>query len=65
MPTVQSKDGTAIAYDRTGSGPALILVDGALCFRRGHMIFRQHRIALGSMQRNFSGLCVELDRPRA
>jgi len=34
MPTVQSKDGTAIAYDRTGSGPALILVDVALCFRR-------------------------------
>jgi pimeloyl-ACP methyl ester carboxylesterase len=28
-----SKDGTAIAYGRTGSGPALILVDGALCSR--------------------------------
>jgi pimeloyl-ACP methyl ester carboxylesterase len=33
MPTVTSKDGTRIAYDRTGSGPALILVDGALCSR--------------------------------
>jgi len=33
MPTVTSKDGTTIAYDRTGSGPALILVDGALCSR--------------------------------
>ena len=28
-----SKDGTAIAYDRTGQGPAVILVDGALCSR--------------------------------
>jgi pimeloyl-ACP methyl ester carboxylesterase len=30
MPTVKSKDGTTIAYDREGSGPALVLVDGAL-----------------------------------
>lgn len=28
-----SRDGTAIAYERTGAGPALILVDGALCSR--------------------------------
>jgi len=28
-----SKDGTAIAYERSGDGPALILVDGALCSR--------------------------------
>jgi pimeloyl-ACP methyl ester carboxylesterase len=33
MPTVTSKDGTSIAYDRSGEGPAVILVDGALCFR--------------------------------
>src|SRR5262245_54767576 len=33
MPTVQSKDGTTIAYDRAGNGPALILVDGAMCYR--------------------------------
>ncbi len=33
MPTVTSKDGTKIAYERSGNGPALILVDGALCFR--------------------------------
>jgi pimeloyl-ACP methyl ester carboxylesterase len=33
MPTVTSRDGTPIAYDRIGSGPALILVDGALCSR--------------------------------
>jgi hypothetical protein len=30
---VTSKDGTAIAYETSGGGPALILVDGALCSR--------------------------------
>ncbi len=33
MSQVRSKDGTPIAYDRSGGGPALILVDGALCSR--------------------------------
>ncbi len=33
MNKVISKDGTQIAYDKQGQGPALILVDGALCFR--------------------------------
>jgi pimeloyl-ACP methyl ester carboxylesterase len=33
MPTVASADGTTIAYEHTGSGPALILVDGAMCYR--------------------------------
>jgi len=33
MPTVASADGTPIAYERSGSGPALVLVDGALCYR--------------------------------
>lgn len=33
MEKVTSKDGTQIAYDRLGTGPALILVDGALCYR--------------------------------
>ena len=28
MPTVNSKDSTTIAFDKTGSGPALILVGG-------------------------------------
>jgi pimeloyl-ACP methyl ester carboxylesterase len=32
--TVLSKDGTTIAFDRIGSGPPVILVDGALCYRR-------------------------------
>jgi len=33
MTQVISKDGTVIAYERSGQGPALILVDGALCSR--------------------------------
>lgn len=34
METVISKDGTQIAFERMGAGPALILVDGALCSRK-------------------------------
>ncbi len=34
MPVVTSRDGTAIAYDKQGSGPALVVVDGALTTRR-------------------------------
>jgi pimeloyl-ACP methyl ester carboxylesterase len=30
---VRSADGTSIAFERAGTGPALILVDGAGCFR--------------------------------
>ncbi len=33
MQTVNSKDGTQIAYDEIGSGPAVILVGGALQYR--------------------------------
>jgi len=33
MPTVTSADGTPIGYERTGHGPALVLVDGAMCYR--------------------------------
>lgn len=33
MPNVTSKDGTTIAYDKKGQGPAVILVDGALGYR--------------------------------
>ncbi len=34
MPVVTSRDGTAIAYDKDGKGPALVIVDGALTTRR-------------------------------
>lgn len=33
MATVTSNDGTRIAFDRVGSGPPVILVDGAMCYR--------------------------------
>ena len=33
MKTARSKDGTIIAYEHIGSGPALVLVDGAFCYR--------------------------------
>jgi pimeloyl-ACP methyl ester carboxylesterase len=33
MEKVTSADGTVIAYDKRGAGPALVLVDGALCSR--------------------------------
>src|SRR5258708_1616100 len=33
MPAITSADGTTIAYERAGTGPALVLVDGAMCYR--------------------------------
>jgi pimeloyl-ACP methyl ester carboxylesterase len=33
MNTITSADGTRIVYERTGEGPPLIIVDGALCYR--------------------------------
>ena len=33
MPFVTSKDGTRIGYSVAGSGPAIVLVDGAMCWR--------------------------------
>jgi len=33
MKTVTSKDGTTIAFDQSGKGPVVILVDGALQYR--------------------------------
>lgn len=33
MQKVQSRDGTPIAFDQSGTGPPVILVDGALCHR--------------------------------
>jgi hypothetical protein len=34
LDTVRSSDCTAIAFERRGDGPSLVLVDGALCDRR-------------------------------
>ncbi|MDA2804083.1 alpha/beta fold hydrolase [Nocardiopsis suaedae] len=45
MDVAISRDGTRIAYDRRGSGPALILVDGAL----GHRAFNPHGAALAGL----------------
>ena len=33
MTAIRSKDGTSIGFERRGSGPALVLVDGAFCSR--------------------------------
>ena len=33
MRKVRSRDGTTIAFDRSGEGPVLVLVDGALSYR--------------------------------
>ena len=33
MQTLDAPDGTTIAYERTGSGPPLVVVMGALCDR--------------------------------
>ncbi len=41
MKTVTSKDGTTIAFDRSGKGPALILVSGALGVRSPYPMSRQ------------------------
>ena len=38
MKQVQSADGTTIAYDQIGHGPAVILVDGALGSRAGGIL---------------------------
>jgi pimeloyl-ACP methyl ester carboxylesterase len=37
LQTVTSRDGTRIAYDRAGNGPAVILVNGALADRSGNV----------------------------
>ena len=34
MPIVTSRDGTKIAFEKVGSGPAVILVNGAMSYRR-------------------------------
>ena len=45
MNRVRSKDGAAIAWERSGNGPALIVVDGALCSVACKHCFQRHRFA--------------------
>jgi pimeloyl-ACP methyl ester carboxylesterase len=33
MTTVPSQDGTRVAFEKSGEGPPIILIDGALCYR--------------------------------
>jgi len=33
MRTLTSADGTTIAFERSGNGPAVVIVDGAMCYR--------------------------------
>jgi len=41
METVQSQDGTSIAFDRVGVGPALIVVNGALSDRKSGQVLAE------------------------
>ncbi|WLR42282.1 alpha/beta hydrolase [Bacillus carboniphilus] len=44
MKTTQSKDGTTLAYDVYGDGPALIYITGAICHRSFKPIVRDAKI---------------------
>jgi pimeloyl-ACP methyl ester carboxylesterase len=44
MKTTLSKDGTKLAYDVYGSGPALIYITGATCFRSFEMVLRDAKV---------------------
>jgi hypothetical protein len=35
MTTIQSRDGTTIAFEKSSAGSPVTLVDGALCYRAG------------------------------
>ena len=55
MPAVTSRDGTRIDYEISGSGPALILIDGAFCSREmGPM-----RKLAAELSRNFTVVCYD------
>src|ERR1051326_3114316 len=47
MQTVTSKDGTTIAFDKVGSGPAVILVSGATAYRASDAFMGQLAELLG------------------
>jgi pimeloyl-ACP methyl ester carboxylesterase len=42
METVTSADGTSIAYERSGSGPALVVATGAFCDRMSSVPLAEH-----------------------
>ncbi len=44
MKTTQSKDGTTLAYDVYGRGPALVFVFGAICFRKFGPIVKDAKV---------------------
>jgi pimeloyl-ACP methyl ester carboxylesterase len=47
MPTVTSKDGTKIAFDKVGAGPVVILVNGAMVHRSSNPTMAQLAELLG------------------
>ena len=49
MGTVTSNDGTRIVFDRTGAGPAVILVDGAMCYRASGPMGRDRQAARAAL----------------
>lgn len=44
MKTTRSKDGTVLAYDTLGSGPALIFITGASCFRKFKPVMQDAKV---------------------
>jgi pimeloyl-ACP methyl ester carboxylesterase len=48
--TTTSRDGTVIAYDRTGQGPAVVLIDGAIA----HRGYRGGRPLAAELSRDFT-----------
>lgn len=52
---VVSRDGTRIAYETSGRGPALILVDGAFCYRE----FGPMRKLAALLARDFRVVCYD------
>src|SRR5688572_17646106 len=50
MPETTSKDGTLIVYEKAGSGPALILVNGALAHRK----FNGEKDLASRLSKNFT-----------
>jgi pimeloyl-ACP methyl ester carboxylesterase len=55
MSHVTSRDGTSIAYERTGHGPAVILVDGAM----SHRAYRGGRPLAAELSRAFTVLVYD------